>query len=159
MDNREYSIELATEDHIERMRDMVRPADADELWASSMMTPDRVMKRALGISDFALTGFVNDLPVCMWGVVTSSIIGNIGTPWMVATKHLDRYAIPFLRFSKPQVMSLLDDYDMLRNYVDTRNTRAIQWLKWLGFKVEEKTEPYGMFKMPFHKFVMEKAHV
>lgn len=152
-------IEQAHIDHIPDITKMVRLADREEIWASSMQSPERVMQRGLVISDFALTGFVDETPVLMWGVVIQSFIGSVGTPWMVGTEHLDKVAIPFLRRCRAPVMALFENYDKLQNHVDARNVKAIQWLKWLGFKFEAEPRPYGYLSLPFYKFWMEKDNV
>ncbi len=145
----------ATYDHAVYIADHVRPADADELWASCMMTPLEAMKFGMERGDKSYTGFHHGVPVCMWGVSLQSFIGMVGVPWMVATSHLDNgAAIPFLRLSKAMLLELSDGYDILQNYVDCRNTRAIRWLKYMGFSMQEPQE-YGLLKLPFHKFVME----
>lgn len=154
-----YRIEPAKYEDIEAIGKIVRDADRAELWAAAMQEPESVMRRGIKLSDYALTGFADDKPVCMYGVVTTSFIGNSGTPWMVATKYLDDYALPFLRRCRGPVMVMLQEYDILQNYVDARNVRAIEWLKWLGFKVTPEPKPYGLLGLPFHKFEMENSHV
>lgn len=148
----------ATEDHIVAIAKMVRPEDKAELWAACLQTPDAVMRGALE-RGHALTGLVDGEPVCMWGVVPQSLLINWGAPWMVGTTALERHALMFLRRCRKQVLELFAGYDMLLNYVDARNARAIQWLKWLGFTVEKTPEKYGFLNLPFHKFSMEVRHV
>jgi len=41
----------------------------------------------------------------------------------------------------------------MENYVDVRNTVAIHWLKWMGFKMEEP-QAWGVQGLDFHKFTM-----
>lgn len=148
------SIIPATTDHIEQMRDMVRPEDRDELWASCMRTPEETMKSAIEYSEIAQTGCIDGIPVMMWGVVRESLICDVGVPWMVGTTLLDRHAVTFLRRCKRPVLELFKDYDMLTNYVDVRNVRAIAWLRWLGFKIADEPEPYGLMRLPFLRFTM-----
>lgn len=130
----------------------VRPADKAELWSGSYSKPFDVMQR--GIKDNperSFTGWVDGKPICMWGVTQPSLIGNVGHPWMVGTRWLDEYAKTFLRRTGKQVMELMNGYDMLINYVDQRNVRAVEWLRWLGFTIEQP-EPYGVHALPFHRF-------
>ncbi len=149
----------ATENHIRDIREMVRRADREELWASTMHTPEQAIRAGVENSDQAMVGLVDGVPVCIWGVVHDSIIGPIGTPWMVATTALDKYARVFIRRCKEEALKSFEGYALLENYVHTKNTKAIQWLKWLGFSVSEEPEEYGMLREKFYKFKMRLAHV
>lgn len=141
--------------HAELIAENVREADRRELWAAACKTPADVMNQALDRSVLAWTGFIDGNPVCMFGVTPGAPLSGCGIPWMVGTKHLDRYATLFLRRCRPVVEEMLDGYDLLHNYVDNRNVRAIHWLKWLGFTMGEP-EPYGPFRMPFRAFEMRR---
>jgi hypothetical protein len=153
-----HKIIETTPEHLDHIVQNIRKPDLAELWASCLQTPDVVARKGLERSEVVMTGMIDDEPVCVWGVVKESMLFNAGTPWMIGSKALDRNATKFLRHCRPEVMKLLDNYDILENYVDARNRRSIQWLRWLGFNIEE-AEPYGVFKLPFHRFWMEKAHV
>ena len=148
------SIIPATMEHAEYIAANAREADVQELHASSYQTPLNAMKLGMDLSDFALTGCVDGEPVMMWGVYFESLLWGIGTPWMVATKQLDKFAMVFLRRCRDGLLEKKKNYGMLVNYVDARNVKAIRWLKWLGFNVEEETKPYGALKLPFHRFTM-----
>ena len=145
----------ATFQHAVYIAENVRDEDREEMWASCMQQPSRALRLGMEFSDKCLTGLIDDVPVCMWGVLSESMIFNHGTPWMVAAKGIDDRAAVFLRHCKAPVMDLLNNYAMLENYVDARNTRSITWLKWLGFTIEEP-RPYGALKMPFHRFFMQR---
>lgn len=150
------SIIPATHDHIAAIGKMVRAADRDELRASTNHSPEEAMEAGLAYSDQAMTGLIDGVPVCMWGVVRESLVMNMGVPWMVATSLLDKNAATFLRHCKGPVLAMLGDYDTLINHVDARNVKAIRWLKWLGFKVEREPVEYGVEKLPFHRFSMSR---
>lgn len=150
------SIVPATKQHAAEIARMVRPADREEIWAATMHTPEQAMLIGIEHSDRTMTGMVNGHPVCMWGVVPESLIGPMGAPWMIGTVALDEYARTFLRRCKKTVVGMFADYQHLENYVDARNTRAIQWLKWLGFIVDKEPQEYGMLKQPFYRFRMRR---
>lgn len=148
-------IVIATSDHIAEIGKKVRPADREELWAASLSTPENVMKRGLEYSDKAYTGMIGGEPVCMWGVAPVDLLFGLGAPWMVGTSDLDEHATKFLRRCRKHLLELFEGYDKLENYVDARNVKAIRWLKFMGFAVDDKTQPYGALKMPFHRFWKE----
>lgn len=147
-------IEPATADHINEISKMVRPHDRDELMAAFGQIPDEAMADGLRYSD-ALTGYIDDQPVCMWGVAPVCLLTGLGAPWMVGTSLLDRFALPFMRECRPQVLELFSNYARLENYVDVRNVRAIRWLKALGFTVDDEAQPYGIYRLPFRRFWRE----
>ena len=151
-------IDIAQSWHIRHIVENVREADRIELWAAACMTPGDVLLESLRRAEEAYTGLVDDIPVCMFGVMNGAPMSGVGIPWMVGTKHLDKYAVLFLRRCGPVVEAMADHYKVLRNYVDARNTRAIRWLQWLGFEIQEAV-PYGPFHLPFHPFEMRGNHV
>lgn len=132
---------------------LARQGDVDELYASNLLTPFEAMTRGMRDSEETYTGLIDGAPVCMWGVVLESFIGNVGIPWMIVTETADKHQLTFLRQCRDDTMKVLSKYGTLFNYVDARNTRAIRWLKWLGFAVQEPA-PYGVFGLPFHRFYM-----
>lgn len=143
----------AKAEHIAAIAANVRAADRAELWASSCSAPGDVLKRGLSVSAKTWTGMIDGVPVCMFGVAPASVMAGAGRPWMVGTDMLDRYPRTFLRRCRPMVYEMLDMFPYLENYVDFRNTRAIEWLRWLGFSFSEP-ELIGPFRLPFLRFYM-----
>jgi len=113
----------------------IRPADVAEMEALGT-TPERALREGLALSDWSATGTLDDVPVCMFGVGCHSVMGGIGRPWMLAANGLERAQVPFLRACRPVVRAMQDSYPRLINVVDARNTTAIRWLRWLGFKFD-----------------------
>jgi len=148
-------IVIATPDHIVDIAKKVRPEDRAELWAATLAKPDDAMRHGLDYSDKAYTGLLDGVAVCMWGVAPVCLLNGLGAPWMVGTSDLDQHALKFLRVCREPLLELFQGYDKLENYVDARNTKAIRWLKFMGFNVEETEMPYGALKLPFHRFWKE----
>ena len=142
--------------HIPAIAANMRKADREELGAAWCMTPLECMINGLAHSDRAWTGLIDGTPVCMFGCVPASILGNAGRPWMVATKLLDEHPLAFLRRCRGCVAQMRERFEVLENYVDMRNTRAIEWLAWLGFSFRKRPELIGPYGMPFLKFEMRK---
>ena len=154
------TIEPATIEHAIAIAADVRAPDVAEIWASSRQVPERAMISGIKYSEQAMTGLVDGEPVCMWGVVNDSLVGRIGIPWMIGTSKLDKYARLFLRECRKPQLEMFSGYGMLMNYVDARNTRAIKWLRFMGFEIEPEPIPYGLSGLPFHKFTLkEQTHV
>lgn len=138
--------------HIPRILAGIREADRDELFALYRQTPAEVLDASFRLSQMAWTGLVDGVPVCMFGVVKVS--GAVGRPWMIGTTDLDRYAMIFLRRCKKQVEAMQRRFAHLENFVDIRNQKAIDWLRWLGFRFG-KAELMGPFSLPFYRFIRE----
>lgn len=136
--------------------DNIRSEDAEEIWASGLSKARDVIVRGIKDSDYVLAGYVKDDPVCIWGVVREDLLFNQGIPWMLGTSALNdnRKAWAFLRKCRKPVLSMMENYDRLENYVDARNVRSQRWLRYMGFTLEEP-KPYGALELPFHKFWME----
>ena len=149
-------IVTATAEHIPMIAAQVREADRAELWAAACQTPEQTMTLGLRISEMSWTGLMDGIPVCMFGVVLASVLGNIGRPWMVGTHHLDEHPTVFLRRCKGCVKIMMDRFNQLENYVDVRNEQALRWLTWLGFSFQLPAEKMGPFNMPFVRFEMRR---
>lgn len=152
-----YAIIPATREHIESMAARARKADVDELLAAAGKTPAQAMEDGLRISLEAWVGTADGEPFCMFGLASPALLAGSGVPWMVGTVDLDRHAKVFLRHCRPVVAHWAESFD-LWNYVDARNTRAVRWLRWLGFTIHP-SEPHGLQGLPFHRFDMRCSHV
>lgn len=148
-------IVIATEEHIIEVANKARPEDKAELWAATMSTPIVTLRRGLEHSDTAYAGLLDGMAVCVWGVAPVCLLTGLGAPWMVGTSDLDIHATKFLRRCRAPLLELFSGYDRLENYVDARNTKAIRWLKFMGFTINNDPQPYGMFSLPFYKFWKE----
>lgn len=150
-----FSIEPATVEHMEHVACHAREADVEELSAAGGFTPLEAMIVGKKWSVECWCGLADGVPICVFGVSSASPLSDTGYPWMVGTDHLDSLAAGFLRRSRGVVKDMLSRYKLLYNYVDARNTRAIRWLRWLGFTIMD-TEPYGVCGLPFHRFEMRR---
>ena len=93
-------------------------------------------------------------PVGMWGVVDEG--EGLGRIWLLGTDELVKdkpNSIQFLRQAKPWLSKMLEQYDVLFNYADARNTVHIKWLRWMGFTFIKEHSNYGNEGRPFLEFV------
>ncbi len=139
-------------DHIFWLANNMARADREECEAVGM-GPFKALSESLERSAAAWTGMVGDSrPVCMFGVTPMDILAGVGSPWLLGTEELQKYAVTFLKLNRQYLAKMLDLFPHLVNYVDARHTRAIRWLKWLGFRFDPEPVPYGIWKMPFYRF-------
>lgn len=144
----------ATEAHARAIALNCRPADVAELWAAGRLDPLEAMLRGIKVTREPWVALLGDEPVCMFGASPFSIMGGMGSAWMIGTRLLDRPSVQrdLLRLSRPVVDYMQDEFPtLLYNFVDQRNTRAIRWLRWLGFHFMEPI-PYGPDRLPFLPF-------
>jgi hypothetical protein len=66
---------------------------------------------------------------------------------------MERHPVPVLRYSQRYLALARAPFARLSNYVDARNHISRRWLAWLGFTLEPPA-PYGVARLPFHKFHM-----
>ena len=152
-----FEVVMATPAIIDAVVADVRQADVDELWAVAQVTPrSAIAYGAEHSTAFAL--LADGVPVCVFGIVPYSVLSGAGIPWMVGTPGIDRHAVGFIRRCRMDLARFFGEWDKLFNVVDARNTKAIRWLKWLGFSVSDPT-PYGPLGLLFCPFYMEPHHV
>ena len=140
--------------HVQAMAGRFRPADVDELWAAAHRTPEACCELGLAVSPLCWTALFDGTPVAMFGVSPAALIGGVGCPWMVGTVELDRHAYTIMRHCGGPLARMQEAFRHLVNFVDARNTKAIRWLKRLGF-VFGPAEPHGVDGLPFYRFEME----
>ena len=142
-------------EHALMLAPSVRRADIDELWDGYRVTPLEAMASSIKASFQSWAGTVDGEPIAVAGVYQPDRLKRSGHPWMIGSKHLERKDLrrEFLVTSKDILCIMLESFDYLENHVDARNTKAISWLKWLGFTVEE-AKPFGPDGLPFHHFWM-----
>lgn len=144
----------AQAEHIDAIAARARPQDVAELWAVARTTPAEAMARGLATTADACTALLDGQPVAMFGASPYSILGGIGTPWMIGTTDLRRWSAQkeLLRVAAPAVDQMQARFQaLLFNVVDARNHAAQRWLRWLGFRflAPVPVGPDGLAFIPF----------
>lgn len=143
----------ATAHHIADLLPRVRKADHDEFAVSCSGTVENGLRLGLLISQQAYAGVTKGGVVAITGLYKPTLTCNFGVPWMVGSVTLEDRRIQkhFMRASRSVLGKYLADAGRLENWVDSRNTVAIRWLRQLGFTIHPATL-YGPKKMMFHRF-------
>ena len=133
----------------------LRQADLDELAATRDTSPFHALAHPFTdptAQTYSMIGDKNEV-VGMFGV------NDQGAVWMLSADALyDRYRRQFMKQTLFWIEVLQGPRPIIYNYVDTRNTRAIRWLRYCGFTVAPETVPYGPDQMPFHLLFREKGN-
>jgi hypothetical protein len=144
--------------HVPFIAEKMRWADQREVWASSKKRPYPVLLLSYKVSKYRKTIMLGDEPIGMFGVSSFGLLSNRGVPWFLGTDKIEDISYRFLRGCSKYIGEMSDGYAILENWVDTRNSVSIEWLKWLGFNVEQAA-PHGAFGLPFHRFYKEFEYV
>lgn len=144
-----------TFDMIESIAEDMRQADADEVWASNRHTPLQSLMKGWENSHYSTVAMCNGQPLVMIGLVRRDLITERGVVWMLGANKAMKYRRDFLLQTKPIIDEMLVICSYLYNMVYIKNTRSIQWLKRLGFTVDNAI-PYGPAGEMFHPFYLER---
>src|SRR5690606_18383941 len=137
-----------------------RQADIDELWAQARSAPLDSMKGGMRWTRSATVALLDGEPVCMFGVTPVSLLRGWGVPWLIGSARMDSMAMKraLLREARHVISEWQGRYTFLLNFVDERNERAMHWLAWLGFTLQEP-QPHGPDGLPFRAFYWRKPGV
>ena len=155
----EYVREAILED-AKTIAPLLRQADIQEIRASSGKSPVEALTLGvlLGKPTYTFTSPQGELGG-MFGVLPTAY-PEAGAVWLLATGEVEKYPMTFLRHSREWIKTLHEDYPLLFNYVDGRNSLHIKWLKWMGFTFIRRHPEYGVEKRSFFEFVrMVKPNV
>lgn len=149
-----YEIAIASPADLDWIAQNMSHADADEVLATAGLSPRAALDVSSKVSRDTFVGLVNGVPICAFGIGQRTLLDDVGVPWLLGTPDIRKHARIFLTVSKTWIGNEAKKYSRLENWVDARHTRAVKWLKWLGFTVDDPT-PHGIKGMPFHRFHME----
>lgn len=136
---------------------ILRKQDVDEVAASHGLNPVTALRLSFKISNECNSIIHEGKVVGMFGYGSDG--GTVAVPWLLASDKIKEISREFLPQSKLWVDKVAEDYDVLVNYVDVRNTVAIRWLKFLGFKFIRRIEHFGKAQVPFYEFVRADINV
>jgi hypothetical protein len=132
----------------------LRPEDVAEVKAYSGRDAYHTLSLGLHVSDQCWTMVSDDdEPAGMFGVVKSQLPGA-GLVWMLCTPLVPENSMTFLKECRRGgwTNKLHRSYPILWNYVDERNTKHVNWLRWMGFSFIMRHPKFGFEQRPFLEF-------
>lgn len=152
----QLEIRQATHEHARDLARRLRPAEIDELSASTGLDPLAALAQGVDKSVEAWSLLFDDQIVCMWGVVSSSasVLGaRRGVAWLLTSDLVEheRYKKLFLWVCWQVLGDLLTRWDELVNAIDVRHVKALRWGRRLGFEFQEP-RPLGVAGLDFCPF-------
>ena len=140
----------------------MRPADVAEVKAFSGRTPEEALKAGLEYprSIAKSIRLPNGLPVGMYGVCPSGM-ERVGVVWMLAANGIEPLYRQFLRECRWRIDEISQEYSLIFNFTDARNTVHHRWIEWAGFQIIGRRERFGVEQRPFLEFhrIVERHNV
>lgn len=149
-----YRIVDATAEHVRLLGTRLRVEDQIEV-TSAGLTPKQAVWRSWRHALIRRTAFIGDEIAAMWGV-NGTVLGNTGNPWLLTTSAIEKMPLAFLKEARREVGEMLEGHPVLSNHVAASYTRAIRFLRLLGFTVDEP-RPFGPLRAPFCRFHMVRG--
>ncbi|WP_212386697.1 DUF2833 domain-containing protein [Acinetobacter junii] len=146
-------IRKPTDRDIRILVENLRESDKEEMKAYFNDDYSWQVKTSVKFSRDAWSVIVNGKLLFICGVGLTSMIGNVGCPWLLGTSFIQNYPKEFYKQANNILAEIKDNYDFLENHVHAKNKTAVAFLKRLGFKIGEP-EKYGANGDLFHPFVM-----
>lgn len=112
----------------------LRDADRDEI--SALVGAEGVLDAIdTSVAQSARSWTLTDdgSPIAVFGVAPTELEG-VGMPWLVGTQRIVRRQRSFMRLCAAYIPAMHALFPVLMNIVDARNTRAIAWLRHVGFE-------------------------
>ena len=136
------------------MAPLMREADVLEV-AGLGQTPEQAITQSFYDSDMVWLAYFEGRPAALIGVGRVSVMGNQGTPWFLTSNVMNEWGAKraLLKYSPVFIQDFLDNYDILVNYVDAKYTKALTWLKWLGFTIDDNPEPSPITGAMFYRIL------
>lgn len=145
---------------------VIRPTEPDDvnLLIENLRKSDRAECEAYGSPEIATeirlsvlssylcwSAFADGELGCIIGVSPISMLGGVGSPWMLGTPVLDKHRRVLVRLAPGYIATMLESFPHLMNFVHAKNTSSIRWLKALGFAIHPAL-PYRRLGEMFHPF-------
>jgi hypothetical protein len=122
--------------HVGRIATRMREADVIECRAMGL-TPKEALRAGLRASSLCYTARVDGRPEAMFGLVVTNALCGEGAPWMLGTDAIYEHPREMIRRARPILAAFVDSTKYQSNVVAKDNTRAIRFIRWLGFNVRE----------------------
>lgn len=136
----------------------MRRQDVAEVHACGHYDLEQVVRLSVRSSVLCATGEVDGALACIFGVSSISLLGGVGSPWLLGTPVLARSGRVLQRRAPAYIAEMLQVFPHLTNRVHARNTVSVVWLRRLGFTLHP-VQAHPVTGEMFHPFEMRVSNV
>lgn len=136
--------------HASSIAPRLREADLNEIQAATGKPPEAALLSSIAASSVATAIIIDGVPEGLFGVVEINPL--VGVVWAVGTDGMVRLHRRFYTEGKSWLAELHVRWPVLINYIDTRNTVHLRWLKRMGAEFLSIEPQYGYERRPFVLF-------
>lgn len=147
-------IETLTAEHVAMLAPRARLYDEARVRASCGFGAAEMLEAGLRTSVHAWCGFVDELPICAFGLNARSLLSSEAIPWLIVTPEVQRYRRIFWRHSREVVAMMLERYPRLVTHCQANFEASRRWLMRLGF-VETRND-FHAFGVDFLTLRLER---
>lgn len=101
------------------------------------------IKECISQSIEAFTIRHNGKMLAITGIVSSSPMGAVASPWLLTTNTVLVHPRILLRGTQLFIKRWSENYDCLLSFIDSRYDQALRWAKWAGFTIHPPVS-YGV---------------
>jgi hypothetical protein len=132
-----YKIEPISPAHAAYVANRLRSVDRAECEATHGSV-DAAIEDSIKRSHICWTWLIDGEPAVIGGVCIESVAGAIGLPWMLTTPAIENHKIAFARMTKRFHEAVTRELGLeLLAFIDVRDKSYLNWVKWLGMKIDE----------------------
>lgn len=143
----------ARPEHVAILAVNLRGGDCLEI-LSCGISAKRAIWRSYRTSVIVSTGYIDGELAAMFGC-GGSMLGAVGTPWLLTTPAVERAPLLFVRNVRAEVGKMLELFPRLTGYVADAYPQAVGMLRMVGFTVGEPV-PLGPNRAAFREYTMER---
>lgn len=152
-----HKIVPATYEHAQKLVPRLRKGDLQEIAAATGASPEDALVSSVASSVVSWAWLCNGRVLALFGVAPYPGRPGVGVPWLLGAKGIEKHKVFFVRRSREYVRLMLEQFPVLENWVDSRNTPSIQWLAWCGFHFAEVRPFFGIQRLPFIRFNLARS--
>ena len=128
----------------------MRQEDINEA-AALNLTPQRALLRGYVFSDECYSVKFKGEVIGMFGVSKYDLPKGFGSVWYFGSDECSKHPFTFVKGGIKYTKQWLQEYDILLNAVDSRNTIHIEWLKRIGMTISTPIYINGYKFLQFYK--------
>lgn len=129
----------------------VRPEDKLEFECLRGLTVEQELRESVALTAEPRAFIVGGRVAAMFGDIKHD--ERTGVPWLISTTAIEGNHRHFLLECDREVAAMRRRHPVLVNYTDARYTKALRWLRWLGFHMHDAI-PYGANGEMFHPMTL-----